>query len=377
MPRKLILHLRDTYEIGGPGKTILETFRAIDASRYALHLAVFQEGPALEQSPFVAAAAGAGIPIHVVHSRGPYDPRLPFRVAALARSLGADVLHAHEAMSDVVTFLSARLRRVGTVTTLHGWIGSSRRQRLQVAADRLVLRGFDTVIAVSAALRRAAIESGVSPSRVVLLHNAIAAERYQRTGERGFLRQRAGRDLPRPVLTCLGRLSPEKGHRDLLDALARVRREGSDFTAVFAGDGPDRSSLERDAAQAGLHDRVLFLGHVSPPNPVLEETDLLVLPSHTEGLPNVLLEALLMEVPVLATAVGGTPEVVEEGVTGRMVEPRDPAALAAAILDYLRRPAEWRQMARRGRMTVETRFDFDARTRRLEQIYDAVSGAGR
>ena len=181
----------------------------------------------------------------------------------------------------------------------------------------------------------------------------------------------------RPVLTCLGRLSAEKGQRDLLDALSRVTREGGCYTAVFAGDGPDRDDLERHAAQAGLRDHVLFVGHVSPPNPVLEETDLLVLPSHTEGLPNALLEALLMEVPVLATAVGGTPEVVEEGVTGRMVEPRDPAALAAAILDYLRRPAEWRQMARRGRMTVETRFDFDARTRRLEQIYDAVTGAGR
>lgn len=377
MAAKLVLHLRDTYEIGGPGKTILETFRAIDASRYALHLAVFQGVSVRDESPFMAAAGAAGMPVHVVRSRSPYDPRLPFRVAALARRLGADVLHAHEAMSDVVTFVASRLRRTSTVTTLHGWIGNSAKQRVHAAADRLVLRGFDRVIAVSGEIQRAVIGAGVSPSRVVLLHNAIVAERYRRTGSAGFLREKSGREVARPVLTSLGRLSPEKGQQDLLEALAQVRREGGNFTAVFAGDGPDRASLERQAAQAGLLDRVLFVGHVSPPNPVLEETDLLVLPSHTEGLPNAVLEALLMDVPVLATAVGGTPEILEDGVTGRMVAPRQPAALAGAILDYLRRPDEWRRMAGRGKAVVETRFDFGTRTRRLEQVYDTLTESGR
>jgi glycosyltransferase involved in cell wall biosynthesis len=100
----------------------------------------------------------------------------------------------------------------------------------------------------------------------------------------------------------------------------------------------------------------------------------MVLPSYTEGLPNVVLESLLMEVPVLATRVGGTPDVLTDGVTGRLVDPGRPDALAEGILAFLADPAGWQAMARRGRDDVRSRFDFGARTRRLEGIYTELVG---
>jgi glycosyltransferase involved in cell wall biosynthesis len=143
-------------------------------------------------------------------------------------------------------------------------------------------------------------------------------------------------------------------------------------TTILAGDGPSRPALVERARALGLTDRVLFAGYVESPQQVLEETDLMVLPSHTEGLPNAALEALAMYVPVLATRVGGTPEVVVDGLTGRLVEPRSPASIADAITDYLRDPAPWQAMARRGRADVEARFSFATRTRELERIYSQL-----
>src|SRR5262245_66308326 len=111
-----VLDLRDTHEIGGPGKTILETYRAIDATRFQVHLGVFLLDDEGESSPFINAARECGMPVHVIRSSHPYDPRLVWRVASLARSIGADIIHAHEAKSDVIAYLSSWLHRVPTMT---------------------------------------------------------------------------------------------------------------------------------------------------------------------------------------------------------------------------------------------------------------------
>jgi glycosyltransferase involved in cell wall biosynthesis len=209
---------------------------------------------------------------------------------------------------------------------------------------------------------------GVPPDRLKLVHNAIVTERYRRSGRGGYVTELLGHSLPRPLLASIGRLSPEKGHRDLIDALAIVAK-GARPHLVLAGDGPARAELEAQVRVLGLQDNIHFVGYVSQPARLLEEMDLMVLPSHTEGLPNAVLEAFAMEVPVLATRVGGTPEVVLDGHTGRLVEAHSPADLAAAIVDFVHRPESWSELAASGRRMVECQFDFKARTRRIEALY--------
>ena len=364
-----VLHLRDTHEIGGPGKTILETHRAIDPARVRLQLAVFLTKDESGDTPFVRAARDCGMPVHFICGHNQYDPRYISRVAALVRGLGVDIVHAHEVKSDVIALLASPLCRARLVTTLHGWIGNSRKQRTLIRLDKHVVRWFDRVIVVSSPMHREVVAAGVAPGRLRLLHNAIVLENYRRTGRRGFLRERFGRLPEGPVVASLGRLSAEKGHADLVEALAIVARGGHRFTAVLAGDGPERGRLEAQVRRLGLEDAVWFPGYVKDAACLLEEVDLMVLPSHTEGLPNAALEALAMEVPVLATRVGGTPDVVADGETGRLVEPRAPEALASGLVDFLRDPAPWRETARRGHAMVRERFSFDARTRKLEAIY--------
>jgi glycosyltransferase involved in cell wall biosynthesis len=278
--------------------------------------------------------------------------------------------------SDVITYLASRVYRVPIITTMHGWIANSPKQRAFTALDKRVARHYNCVIAVSSEIRDELQRAGVPERALRLLHNAIVIDRYQRTGRRGGIAGLAGREVTRPVISSIGRLSAEKGHGDLLEALAIVRATGQRVSAVVAGDGPERPTLMEQARALGLDQTVHFTGHVSEPQRILEETDLMVLPSHTEGLPNAVLEALAMNVPVLATRVGGTPEVISDGETGRLVPPRAPQAMASAILQFLTDPAPWAAMAVRGREMLERRFDFRARTRRLELLYDEVLAGG-
>jgi glycosyltransferase involved in cell wall biosynthesis len=359
--------------VGGPGKTILETFRAIDARRFAMHLGVFAAGTESAETPFVRAARNYGMRVHVIRGFNQFDPTMIAGVIGLARRLAIDVIHAHEVKSDVIAWLAARFFDVRTVTTVHGWICNSRRQRLYAALDKRVLRGFDKVIAVSAPIRDELEKAGVRNGSLHLLHNAIVANRYQRLGRRGFLATLLEREHDGPVLAAIGRISPEKGQRQLVEALGILQQLDLRPITILAGDGPDREPVRHRICELGLSDRVFLPGYLPEPQLLLEETDLLVLPSHSEGLPNVALEALAMEVPVLATRVGGTPEIISDGETGRLVEPGSPEALASAIAEFLRDQRSWKEMAVRGRQVVESEFSFDARTRKLEAIYNAVS----
>jgi glycosyltransferase involved in cell wall biosynthesis len=364
-----ILDLRDTREIGGPGKTILESYRAIDHTRFRLHLGVFRSVTDDEDTPFLEAAKAIGMPIHEIRASGPYDPSLIWRFLALVREKRFDIVHAHEVSSNVITYLMSAMHRVPIVSTAHGWIGNSPKQRLMIGLDKRILRRFDRVIAVSEKMQRDLIDARVPAPKITLLHNAIVLEKYRRTAESGALDALIGRPLSRPVLVSIGRLSPEKGHADLIDALAIVAARGRHISTVLAGDGPARADLVERIRAAGLEAWVHLPGYVSQPARLLQDADLMVLPSHTEGLPNAALEALAMEVPVLATNVGGTPEVVIDGLTGKLVPARSPKSLADAIVNFLDDPATWRRWALEGRRRVEAQFDFKARTRKLEAIY--------
>jgi glycosyltransferase involved in cell wall biosynthesis len=141
---------------------------------------------------------------------------------------------------------------------------------------------------------------------------------------------------------------------------------------VLIGDGPERPKLLQQIKALGLQEVVHMPGYIQEPHRLLEEIDLLVLPSHTEGLPNAALEALLMEVPVLATEVGGTPEVITDRETGRLVPAHSPERLAEGIQEFLDAPESWKRMASRGKDMVKTNFDFRTRTRKLEAIYDEM-----
>lgn len=372
-----ILHLRDTHEIGGPGKTILETVSHIDNSRFKLHIGVFKTRREKEDSPFVTEGRRRGFSVHSIDSFNQFDPRIVLGVIRLVNELGIDLIHTHETKSDIIGLMAARCSGRPVITTVHGWIFNTLKQRIYIGMDKKSLRYFDRVIAVSEKMRNELLACSVPRERIDLLHNGIVVENYKNSGKRGFLNTLAQCAKNRPVIGTVGRLSREKGHRDLVIAVSLILKQGLDISCFIIGDGPEREHLEKLISDLSLQNNVFLTGYLREPQRAIEDLDLFVLPSYTEGLPNVVLESLLMDVPVIATRVGGTPDVIENGTHGVLVEPGSPADLAAAITDFSGDPKKYRLMAQAGKNQVITRFNFTNRTRQLENIYEDVIQAAR
>ena len=174
------------------------------------------------------------------------------------------------------------------------------------------------------------------------------------------------------MVGSLGRLHPQKGFSDLLTAFAQVRQRIPSVRLFVAGDGELRDDLEAQARSLGMAAVVTFAGVRADVSEVLAALDVFVLPSLWEGMPNAVLEAMASGLPVVATAVGGTPEVVVDGVTGLLVPPQDPGALAQAIGHLLRDPDLRRRMGRAGRRRVEEHFDVRETVRQVESLYETL-----
>jgi glycosyltransferase involved in cell wall biosynthesis len=258
------------------------------------------------------------------------------------------------------------------VTTVHGWVHHTARTPLYYKIDRLCLPRYERVLCVSADLFDECVANHVRPEACVLLENAIDTEEYARRLPVAGAKARLGFPAECFLLGGVGRLEPEKAFDHLLRATRGLVDQGIDARAVIVGEGGDRGRLEALVAELGLGDRVSLPGWRSDVRDYFEATDLFVLSSLREGLPNVLLEAMALEVPCVATRIAGIPRLIQDGRNGRLVPPDDPAALTAAVVELARHPDRRDEFRKAGRRTIETRYSFPVRMKRLAGIYDEL-----
>lgn len=367
-----VLHLRDTDRVCGPGKTIIETALATDRRSFTQRVGLFVSTGG-ERNAFYDTATARGVDVIPVPTGHRFDPRVIRTLVRIIKEHDIHLVHSHEYKSDILAFLASRLHRVPIMTTIHGWITNHLKSRVYIGLERRILPRFDRVVAVSAETQRRVLECGVSEDRVDILHNAVVTEHYEPNGRpAGVLRAQFGIPGDAVVVGYVGRLSPEKGQRDLLTAAALLVGQYPRLHVALVGDGPDRAFLERAANDLGLGARVIFTGHLVDVRPVYQGVDIVALTSHTEGFPNIVLEALCMEKPVLATRVGGVPEIIEDGRTGLLVPAGSPQAIAGALARLLSNPSLGEALAVAGKRVVLERFQFADRVAREEQIYREV-----
>ncbi len=291
----------------------------------------------------------------------------------LLRHLNADVLCCHGYKANLLGYWVARRMGIPIVSVSHGWTGESVAVKLYEALDRAVLRFMDKVVCVSEGQARKVRRYGVPRRKVRVIRDAVRADRFisPEPEYRGRL-ESLFPDKPEVIVGAAGRLSPEKGYRFLVDAAAEVLREHPDTGFVLFGDGPLREEIARRVAAKELGGRFQLPGFCSDLDGFFPHFDLFVLPSFTEGLPNVVLEAFAARVPVVATAVGGTPEVVEDGVNGYLVPPGDAGALADRIGKLIGDPNGRRTMGALGRQRIDTEFSFARQAEEYEQVLGRV-----
>jgi glycosyltransferase involved in cell wall biosynthesis len=359
---------------GGPDKTILNSPRHLWSAGYRTVCAYMHPpgDPGFVQLRRKAEAAQA--PLLSVPDRGPWDWRVVRRYLAICRRERVRIWHGHDYKSNALGLVLRRLWPMRLVTTMHGWVQHTRRTPLYYAVDRLCLPRYEAVLCVSEDLRERALASGVPAGRCLLVENAIDTEEYARRCDTAAAKRREGFPPGRLVVGAVGRLSAEKGFDVLIRAVHRLVRAGHDLQLVIAGEGDARRHLEALAAGPGLGDRVRLLGYRADTRGLYEALDLFVLSSLREGLPNVVLEAMAMEVPVLATRIAGVPRLIRDGANGLLAEPGSVDALAGSMGRLLGDVGSRDRLAAAGRSTVVEHYSFAARMHKVRAVYDGLLG---
>jgi glycosyltransferase involved in cell wall biosynthesis len=369
----VVVQLVSSPFFGGPERQILGICLHLPEPYRCVTL-LFDEGG--RQRALADQLRGHGLEVIELKRNTPNYPAMVREVAEQLRRIGANVLVTHGYKPDLVGRAAARRAGVPVVAVVHGWTGSTLKVRLYDALDRLCLRGMDRVVCVSEGQAVKVRRSGVPPELVVVCHNAIDSQPFETPVPE--YRDRLRALFPSPpgrIVGAAGRLSPEKGFGVLVEAAALVTRADPTVGFVHFGDGPLRGAIERKVAAMGLEKRFILAGFRKDLDLFTPHWDLAVLPSFTEGLPCIALEAFAAGVPVVATDVGGIPEVVQDGLNGFLVPPGDPAALSRRILDALSSEPERAAMGRRGRERVRNHFTFEQKGARFRRLFEELTGA--
>lgn len=373
MPIRVVA-LVEAVSVTGPMKNLLAFCRAAQPEgEIELSIAAFVRGEA--SNPFLDAVREAGVPLDVIRERGRFDRSVIAAIAEILDRRRPHLLQTHAVKSHFLARYGGFARRVAWIAFHHGYTSEDLKMRLYIQLDRWSLRAARRVITVCGPFADELAQTGVRRERIQIIPNAVAPPPPVRAEEIESLRRRFDLSGSSRIVLAIGRFSSEKGHADLLAALAILARDRPDLAPclLLAGDGIERANLERMAASCGH--RVIFAGHQGNVWPFLALADLLVLPSRSEGSPNVLLEAMAAGVPVVATGVGGVPESVENGSSAWLVPPRAPAALAAALAEALDRPDVARQFAANAAARVAAHFSPHIRHQTLLAMYRSAASA--
>ncbi len=361
--------------VGGTERVVWELATRLPANRWDVRVWL---SPAPGVDEFAAALEERDLAVRrVAEVDSRWDARGMWRTWLGLRRERPDLLHVHHVWPAADRYLAVLAGTAGVphlVVTEHieGHSHSAAQARLKTRE----LEQADAVTAVSTAVADSLVRDyGVDRARLRVVPNGAEPpdEARERPAVRR-LREELGAGVLRPLWVCAGRLEEQKGQDVLLDALAEVRQRGLEFVAVLAGDGRLRADLEQRARSLGLEGNVRFPGQVDDLGPLLAAADAVALPSRWEGMPLVLLEALARGRPVVASAVGGVPEVATDEEHARLVPPGDVAALAGVLEGFHRHPDAALRMGWRGAMRVRESFTWERVVGTFEAVYDDVLG---
>ena len=365
-----ILELRSVRGTGGgPEKTILLGAQRANP-RFPVTVCYIRDR---RDTTFAIAerAATLGIDYVEIVEHGSFDVRIWPALRQLVRDRGIDIVHAHDYKTDLLALLLARADGVIPVATAHGWTGHSLRERLvYYALDKQMLRAFPRTIAVSSEIRSQLLRRGVRHDRVQTVLNGIDYRAFRRDRSiEAEVRQELGLMPSHVVVGSVGRLEPQKRFDLLIEACAMVQRRWPGLRLVIAGDGSERAKLQALAGARLAAGSWELCGHRGDVARLHHALDLFVQSSDYEGTSNAVLEAMALETAVVATAAGGTAEMIEHGVHGLVVRCGDAQELATAMSQALLQPQVRAAYVAAARRRVETTLSFDERVATVERIY--------
>ena len=382
--KKKIAYIITPVEFGGAEKVSLNFLRNIDRNQFLVYPVIFflpWEGDSI----FLQELKKEDYVVYKVHLSVRSSPKERdfFRLIRCFKMIFSilvkgrfDLIHTHGYFADIITILIAKLLRIPVVSTCHGFIANDRKLKRYNLIDRIVLRFSDKIIAVSKEIKNELLKSGIKEFRIEVVLNAVqtdidnnvlAQDRYKK-------RQLLNISEKDFVLGYVGRLSKEKGIQYLIEAARILNESDMPIKVLIIGDGPEKKDSECLVRQKGLEDKVFFTGFQTNVKSWIPAMDVFVLPSLIEGTPMALLEAMACRIPVVASAIGGIPEIITSGKTGLLVSPGKPEEIASGVISLYNSSSLRNSMAIAGQKRVRAKFDIKEWTRKIEAEYLKVIG---
>lgn len=363
-----VMHVTYSLDLGGAEKVILDLLKSIDRARFEVSVCSFRS-----QGDLARQFRAEGITVVQLGKREGRDWRMLFRLWASIRRARVDVVHCHNSPMWLTTVLPARLAGARAVMLTEHASHPHLRRPWRIAARGL--QHCTALITVNSEQVRTALtnELRLSAEKIRLLPNGIPLDRYRLTIDVADKRRQLGLPETARVVTNVARLVPIKDHATLLAAFAIIHGEDPGIHLVIVGPGPLEKDLKRKAADLGCAGAVHFLGRRQDVPEILAASDLFVLSSRKEGQSLAVLEAMAAGIPVVATATGGTPELIEHGKSGLLVPSGNPAALAQAIRSVMTDQALVDRIVLAATDKVERLHDLSCVVRQYEEAYDTIA----
>jgi len=364
--------------IGGPGKGIIQFMTT--AKQYcddlAYELCDFSvKGTPLEEYEFSRVALANGLKIRKIDQRCQFDVKMPFQIIRHLKEGAFTILQTHGYKANVLGMIVHKMTGIPWVAFAHGQTAENRKMRFYAWLDGFAMKHANLVVSVSNGLYEQQLKSaGIRQSIVRVVHNAIDMASVRATVSREQMRTSLSLPMDAFVIGVIGRLSPEKGQDIFLEAFAQSFRNNPLVCALLVGDGQERDRLIAQAKRLSINGRIHFLGyHNDMPN-IYKALDLVVMPSRSEGLPNVLLEALAAGKAVIATDVGGVAEVLVDRENGLLLPPEDVHSLVAAMDKIYLDNELFLRIAGNAQKSVKVQFSPEARARKIYAVYRELIG---
>jgi glycosyltransferase involved in cell wall biosynthesis len=367
-----VLHLIASNGIGGAENVLLDICRSLESDKFQFEVALFVNAGREKENALGQILKLNHIPVHFIKMRFPLSTHLGeiYNVTGLFRKTNISVVHCHGFRADVLGGLAARLCGVSAISTVHGWIAYSRKMRFYKWLDLKALHLFKTILPVSIKLRQELLQNKIPAEKIQLLRNVPRLKQFSLPRVRN-----SSREDGLVQVGFVGRLSPEKGITFLIEALNRVK-EAPPVYLHIVGDGPEKTEIINKIKILGLEDRVRVHGHIIYPEDIYAVLDILVLPSLTEGIPLTLLEGMSFGNPIIASNVGGIPEIVQNNENGLLVEPGSVTELAEKISLLIKNPGLRNRLGKKGKETISVLCDRNQWTHTLMKVYQQYGGEG-
>lgn len=366
-----VLHLRSSAGFYGAEQVIVTLLKQLANTEVGCTLALI-DNYINKNRELAVRAEDEGIDVVEIPCRGKFDPRTLLKLTRYLRNKQIDIVHTHDYKSGFYGYLAARIAGRKIVSTLHGWILTSNNQKIYKYLETKLLKRFNGITVVSKEIREELIRRNLPPGRLKLIANGVDIEKYcPRNSSVASNQIKIPENMK--VLGTVARMTPEKGHLQLIEAFARIHERYDNVVLLLVGDGQLRESIESKIACYDLQDRILIAGQIKEVELVYPMLDAYISPSLTEGMPMAVLEAMACALPVIATDVGEVGTIVNESEAGYVVPPNDIGRLADAIgLFLIQDEKRIAGMGSRARNYVENNYTDAKQAHEFARFYQSV-----